>query len=163
LNQQTDLMETIYDYETSRRLRPSDLSFRSRQHPLDIRSAGNWDAKIVIVGESFADQKDEDPFYQWPFASFSNQGCSQWLTTQLDLAGVNEKDLLWVNADQLSSSMLNDRRQQIFALGKVAEKTLFEFGLGFKTCEHPQSWKRFNSKEAYPLIDLIRTESHELV
>jgi hypothetical protein len=164
LNQETDLLEIIYDYEISRRLIPSDLSFRSRQHPLDIQSAGNWDARTVIVGETFADQKDEDPLYQWPFASFSNQGCSQWLTTQLDLAGINEKELLWVNADQLSPSMLNDQRQQIIALGKTAERTLFDFSLKFEACEHPQSWKRFNSKDAYPLIDLLRkNETHELV
>ena len=80
----TGLPELMYDYTVELELKPLLIEgLRMPQHPLDIQSAGNWGAKTVLIGEGFAHQKDCDPFYQWPFASFSKAGCSQWLTEQL--------------------------------------------------------------------------------
>lgn len=159
--QATDLPELVYDYTKEDLLTIPKLvndveRRRFTRHPLDVASAGNWDAKIVLVGEAFAERKDCDAFYQWPFGSFSNEGCSQWLTDQLDLIEVGEDELLWVNADQ-DLSILYDLspNQKIVALGGVAYGQLYRLKIMASMVPHPQVWKRLNNKQRYPLLDLI--------
>lgn len=159
--QATDLPELVYDYTKEDLLTIPKLvndveRRRFVRHPLDAASAGNWEAKVVLVGEAFAERKDCDAFYQWPFGSFSGEGCSQWLTDQLDLIEVGEDDLLWVNADQ-DLSMLYDLSpdQKIIALGDAAYSQLYRLKITASTVSHPQAWKRFNNKQRYPLLDLI--------
>lgn len=122
-------------------------------HPLNVASAGNWDAETILVGESFAERKDQDAWYQWPFASFSGEGCSRWLTDQLAEAGVNEQELLWINADQDLSFIRSNRK--VIALGAKAADELRTRKIRFQTVDHPQSWKRFNAKRQYPLLDVL--------
>lgn len=154
-NQPTSLPELGYDY-TSTLLNPTAIEdLRMPQHPLDVASAGNWHGRIVLVGESFAERKDNDAFYQWPFASFSGEGCSQWLTDQLDLAELDERDILWVNADQDLSVLLDLDVDRVIALGDAAYKQLYQLKIMAATVPHPQAWKRFNNKKRYPLFDLI--------
>lgn len=160
-SQTTDLPSVFFDYTTDRSDSPFyiDLSDkvearRQRRHPLSVATAGNWDADVVLVGESFAERKDQDPWYQWPFASFSNQGCSQWLTKQLNSIGISERDLLWVNADQDLSSVIGAEKQ-VIALGTSASQSLLVSGIVHERIPHPQSWKRFNGKQRYPLLDLL--------
>lgn len=132
-------------------------SLRMKPHPLNSASAGNWEADVALVGEGFAERKDQDAWYQWPFASFSNEGCSQWLTMELANAMVNEAELLWVNADQ-DLSFLLDRdltSTTVFALGNKAMAELYRLKIRAHGVPHPQHHKRFNSKIKYPLIDLI--------
>lgn len=128
---------------------------RTQPHALDIASAGNLNARVILVGESFAEPKNEDAWYQWPFASFSRQGCSAWLTGQLISAGITEDKLFWINADQ----DLNDLRgidDRIFALGLKADVVLSKLGINHYTVTHPQYHKRFKTNSAYPLIKLIK-------
>jgi hypothetical protein len=129
---------------------------RTPCHPLDIQSAGNWVAGIVLVGESFAERKDQDPWYQWPFASFSGEGCSQWLTTELDHVR-QESELLWVNADQDLSFLIGDNRQ-IVALGSKASSELTKLNIAAVTVVHPQHHKRFGGNQPYELNQLIMPE-----
>ena len=158
--QVTDLPEFVYDYTqddifSAPRLVNRVEAVRFKLHPLATSSAGNWDAKIVLVGEAFAERKDTDAFYQWPFGSFSNEGCSQWLTDKIDLVDVGEDDLLWVNADQDVSFLYDLQPEKIIALGNLAYERLYKLKIQATAVPHPQSWKRFNNGQRYPLLDLI--------
>lgn len=159
-DQATDLPELVYDYTKEDLLTIPKLvndveKKRFVRHPLGAASAGNWEGRIVLVGESFAERKDNDAFYQWPFASFSGEGCSQWLTDQLDLIEVGEDDILWVNADQDLSLLYDLNPERIIALGDAAYSQLYRLKITAATVPHPQAHKRFNNKQRYPLLDLI--------
>lgn len=159
-DQPTDLPELTYDYLKSDLFGITGVvntieSKRFQRHPIELASAGNWEAKIVLIGESFAERKDCDAFYQWPFASFSNEGCSQWLTDKIDLIEIGEDDLLWVNADQDLSFLYDLQPERVIALGNQAYDQLYRLKIKAATVPHPQSWKRFNNGQRYPLLDLI--------
>ena len=124
---------------------------RLPSHHVNVRSAGNMNAPTILVGEGFGEVKEHDPFYQWPFASFSDQGCSQWLTDQLHQHGIGERALLWLNADQ-NLEVLHDHPGQLIALGSVAEAALYRLKLSAITVPHPQHHRRFGGTAAYPLL-----------
>lgn len=156
--QTTDLPNLIFDYtkkEDDRLLEFRVEDQRTLLHPLKLASAGNWQAKLIIVGQDFAFQKDQDPMYQWPFASFSKEGCSQWLTQQLEIAEKSEHDVLWVNADQ-DLSGLPWSGKKILTLGEHATSTIATtYGKTPIPIPHPQAWKRFHDGERYPLLNYL--------
>jgi thymidylate kinase len=128
---------------------------RFTRHPLDLASAGNWNGRVVLIGEAFAEHKDCDAFYQWPFASFSGEGCSQWLAEKLDLAEVSEDQILWLNSDQDLSVLHDLSPERVITLGTEAYQQLYRLKIKAATVQHPQSWKRFKHGQRYPLLDLI--------
>lgn len=152
----TALSTLWFDY-TQGRVCDIDQVNRMPPHPLEFASVGNWNAKTILVGEKFADHKDQDPLYQWPFASFSGAGCSQWLTEQLASTGLYESNFLWINADQDLRKFLYgvSAMDKIIALGRVAGSAVRAAGFACATVEHPNHWKRFHSGQQYPLLDLI--------
>lgn len=157
----TELPAVTYDFtidDYSALIRDIDV-LRTSSHPLDIQSAGNWDADIILVGESFAERKDQDPWYQWPFASFSGDGCSQWITNQLEHVR-EESELLWVNADQDLELLLNEELEgrQVIALGAKAAAELQRLKIRACVVPHPQHHKRFGGKKPYALCQLIQPE-----
>jgi thymidylate kinase len=160
-DQVTDLPELVYDYTKVDDLFTTDNlvagvdRLRFQQHPLELASAGNWDARVVLIGEAFAERKDNDAWYQWPFASFSGEGCSQWLADQLDAVDVGEDQVLWLNADQDLSVLHNLNPERVVALGNKAYEQLYRLKITAATVPHPQAFKRFNAKQRYPLLDLI--------
>lgn len=137
---------------------------RSPLHPARHQTAGRLDAPVMLVGESFAQPRNHDLLYQWPFASFSSEGCSQWLTQQLDTARIGESQLLFVNADDIPHYEMLHFRGEIIALGSEAkEKVRYRLAMtkrdGVKSihpCPHPAYWKRFHPHSPYPLIALLR-------
>ncbi len=160
----TDLPEVYYNYMLDQQ--PSTMHWLINQvtarrnpcHPVGLLSAGNWDAKTVIVGQEFAYHKNQDPLYQWPFASFSQDGCSQWLAQQLDIVERSEADLLWVNADQMLTGIHLVGRK-IISLGEEAGLKIDAQGKALKIEDntfikvpHPQFWKRFHAGKTYPLL-----------
>lgn len=162
--QESDLPSVVYDYTKNQDFfdffygRECD-ELRTSAHVVVSKTAGNLDAKAIIVGERFADQKDNDALYQWPFGSFSGAGCSRWLAEQLDGADIHEKDLLWVNADQ-PLSWINSYTYagtKVFALGNEATKALNMAAVPHEFVQHPQAWKRFRHNDPYPLIDMLRS------
>lgn len=159
--QVTDLPELHYDWTKNddlfqiAKLAMDVDALRFVPHQLELASAGNWEAKIVLIGEAFAERKDNDAWYQWPFASFSGDGCSQWLTEQLDQLGIGEDQLLWLNADQDLSVLHDLEPEKVIALGNKAYEQLYRLKITAATVPHPQAFKRFNSKQRYPLFDLI--------
>jgi len=155
----TDLPVYLHNYTYQDvRLEHSTLlpQLRTPLHPALVRSAGNLEAKVVLVGESFAQHKPNDAYYQWPFASFSNGGCSQWVTQQLLEADISEQELMWVNADQLNKHSTFQPHQRVIALGQKAHQTLQQLGLDDVMVEHPQFWKRFHANEPYRLTEVIK-------
>ena len=155
----TDLLVIDYDYTHQREFHAPEVldSFRAERHPLDDHSAGNWNAKVCLVGEAFAEPKDGDPFYQWPFASFSGAGCSRWLTEQLEIGGVREDQLLWVNADMIESGSTDvPSVEHLVALGGAAADLLDEGEYVYHHVAHPQHAKRFNHDQPYELVVLLK-------
>ena len=155
-SQVTALPVVSHDY----RLTPVALlpeivgEMRTGLHFKHLASAGNGDAKVVLVGDCFAERKDCDSWYQWPFASFSNSGCSQWLTNLLEYHGIGEGKLFWVNADQDLTKL--DPHAHYIALGPTVAGKLMELQILHQTVEHPQLWKKFRSGKLYPLITKIK-------
>ncbi len=160
LHAATDLPVIDYDYTTSPR--PDEVIEAQRLlhifHPADLVSVGNLSAPVLLVGEELAAIKNQDTLYQWPFASFSGLGCSRWLTEKLDRAGISEKHLLWVNADQ-DLLRLYPANKRVVTLGVVTRETLLKLRLAappvIHSAPHPQVWRRFHASEPYPLPDLL--------
>jgi len=118
---------------------------------------GNYNARVVLVGDKFSDLRDEDCNWRLPFASFSAQGCSRWLTEKLDHFAIREDQLLWTNSDD-DLGWLKDRHNElVVALGKEAETNLKKAGIPHTAVDHPQYWRRFNSTDpfVYPLFKLL--------
>jgi len=154
--QDTCLPLTSYNFEVDdlQQVMAELQRYRTRAHPLDVKTAGDWSGRCLIVGESFAAHKDHDPWYQWPFASFSDTGCSRWLTDQLEVAKISERELLWVNADQDLSFAYN-LPCKVVALGAKAQAELYRLKIAADYCPHPQHHKRFSADKPYHLITRI--------
>ena len=159
--QKTALPVYHYDY-TSGNASSVDVQLkqlRTNPHQLDIRSAGNFDATCVLVGEGFTEPTQYDAYYQWPFGSFARSGCSYWLTNQLHEANIDERALFWVNCDQpmFWTVLPKVDGTRICALGAKASNVLTKGKIEHTVYEHPQAHKRFSFKTAYKLIpDLKR-------
>lgn len=166
-----DLHTLIYDYKATSvdRMIHDVQRLRAAPHRLCELTAGNPAARLAIVGDSFGRVKESDALYQWPFASFSRQGCSHWFTEQLATARVPEDQLFWVNADQLARSngcLVEElKRKRVFAFGLIAQHHLEQLQIPHVPLPHPQSWKRFQHGKRYQPLDQLRdavTASKEL-
>lgn len=158
--QRTSLPVERWNYRETSELYISHQS-RTSAHSLLAQSAGNLRAKVHLVGEGFGERKNDDAWYQWPFGSFSRQGCSEWLTTELEAFGIDENQLCWWNADMnltFLRYLLSDDNDppQILALGSAANAALNELRIKHGLFQHPQYWKRFRGNEPYPLITALR-------
>lgn len=115
---------------------------------------------ILLVGERPApDAPDDDRFHFTPFGAEHHS--SLWLNLQLHQAGIPEDRLAWANAYDrkgVATGLAAFSPPFLFrvALGRAAHDVLKSYELEHCTLHHPQAWKRFRSKEPYPLIDLIR-------
>jgi hypothetical protein len=132
-------------------------------HNIRTLSAGNWNAPIVVVGESFAEHKNNDAMYQLPFVSMSGSGCSAWLAGELHWGGISEQSLLWINADELAKvpEFFDWHAGKKFVtLGDKAACVLQDHGQTYYPAPHPQYWKRFKSGVEYPLIKMLKEMIH---
>lgn len=156
--QETQLPSVFFDYTEGKTFAHDVYDARPVCHPIDLASAGHWDyyahdPQFVLVGEKFAERKNTDPWYQWPFASFCGSGCSQWITRGLEDHGIGEAEILWANADQDLS--LIDVKAKWIALGGEAATRLISLGIPHETVPHPQYWKRFYPNQPYSLFTLM--------
>jgi hypothetical protein len=130
---------------------------RSIPHSLHHQTSGNVRGKVLLVGEKFSDVPEGQPLYQSPFSGLTGLGCSLWLARQLEDAGISERNLTWVNADQLSPH-IKDYSVSVVALGGAAAKALTELGRhNYEFVQHPSHWKRFRHKELYELIPVLQS------
>lgn len=152
---QTCLPVCYYDYTADE---PLAYDVTSLLHPLGVASAGALNASVVLVGEAFGERKDGDPLFQWPFAGFNRSGCAWWLTAQLEAFGLSERDILWVNQDQLTPALVKlfNPGAHVVALGTPAANKLERLGVPHAAVSHPQYWKRFYARQPYPLIKFLR-------
>lgn len=123
--------------------------------------AGNYTpgVKVMLIGERTS--HPEKCKFHAPFCSV--KASSGWLNKLLCEANIDEKDLFWVNAldndgtpVDLGTMHAYLKPGVIFALGKVAERQLDSYNLDYVAFAHPQYWKRFRSKQPYPLIDALK-------
>lgn len=122
--------------------------------------AGNYvpGVKVFLVGERTS--HPEKNKHHAPFCS--TKACSGWLNKLLCEANIDERDLFWVNAldndgtpVDLGSMHSYLKPVHAFALGKTAERQLAVYNIAYTAFTHPQYWKRFRSKEPYPLINAL--------
>ena len=117
------------------------------------------EGNVLLIGEQASDPKNAPE--QQPFCS--SKGCSGWLNKLLEVEGIQEEKLFWLNA------LYNDgtkvmlwhyvdalRPAVVIALGNVASKLCTEQKISHEKCYHPQYWKRIHSKERYALVDLLK-------
>lgn len=121
----------------------------------------NTSPNILLIGDRPANGANEDPeFKNVPFAARWNS--SLWLNKLLHEAKIPEAELAWVNSWQDGRD--NDRLvllrdwKLVVALGSNAMKWTEPVAKYAKpmVVQHPSSWKRFHSKEEYPLIPLLK-------
>lgn len=130
-------------------------------HPLSWRSAGNLEAKVILIGDSFVSHKNRDILYQWPFSTFGG-GPAKWLALRLERAGIPESALFWINADNLTLAItgwLATTGKKIVALGSTAESVLRTAGVPVTTTTgHPNTQSRYKTAdpEDYELIGTLK-------
>jgi hypothetical protein len=114
---------------------------------------------ILLVGEQASNPASAPE--QQPFCS--DQGCSGWLNQRLAAEKIPEEKLFWVNALNNDGSMVDLQRlveqlkpSAVIALGTVAKRTCERQCVAKIAVYHPQYWKRFRSKERYPLLDILQ-------
>lgn len=128
----------------------------SQGHPgIGFFKPGN----ILILGEQASDPINDPE--QMPF--FSTKACSGWLNWQLEQGCIPEEKMFWLNVLNNDGSPADicgtiDRMKpsEVIALGKIASNACTKLGLKHYYYPHPQYWKRFRSKEDYPLISHLR-------
>jgi len=130
-------------------------SLRMECHDLNFNTAGNLDAKIILVGEKFPERKDHDPWYQWPYASFDKLGTSQWLAGQIDSCSCSEAELLWLNSDMNLEIIHGLKPQEVIALGSIAQSELYKHKINSVCVASPSHHRMLHSSEHYSLLDYL--------
>jgi thymidylate kinase len=161
----TDLPVERIDYTTGGC--PTRATYYPDQvmHQAAWSSAGSRSAKVLVVGERLGNRKEADGWAQYPFVSFSNLGCSQWLTQHLEDCKIMEADLLWVNADApcLPEVLASHPCLPRVVLGDNAWNTLLPIDKHTTGMDaicvpvtHPQHAKRFGFRKTYDLIHTLK-------
>lgn len=125
-------------------------------------SGHRWPVKAILVGEKPGNGARKMPanFHHTPF--YSTKNSSLWLNTLLIRAGVSEEHLFWINSADMDGVPASTTHLQgwgdarVIALGNLAEKWVSGVGLRCEKFYHPQAWKRFHSKEEYPLVSFLK-------
>ena len=123
------------------------------------------ETKVILLGDTPGPGRPNDPnYHHTPF--YSTKNSSLWINRLLWEHGISEHDLLWFNTTLADGTPLDPaifKRQLstnplVVCLGGNAEKWLTKTAAHdgrFVKVHHPQAWKRFHSKEHYPLIDYL--------
>lgn len=121
------------------------------------------DCKVLIIGDRPGPRASADPdFHDIPF--YGDKFSGGYLNRALNDAGIDESKLMWMNAYSQSGvpsspGILADRCwEHVIVLGNNAENWIKMQGYSnYTRFVHPQSHRRFNSKEVYPLITFLKT------
>ena len=121
----------------------------------------NLRGSVLLVGDRPGPSAPTDlRFHHTPF--YSTKYCAGWLNALLEVEGIDERRLVWINATHHDGSPFSGSivralaPEAVIALGGNAKKWAdknFELAV---TVPHPQYWKRFQSSAPYPLIDLLK-------
>ena len=89
---------------------------------------------------------------------------NQWLTYQLELSGIPESQLAWMNVRKPSGSFKSAQaltaisgftQRRIIALGDVARAWCESNAIDHDAVPCPDTWARYHTGQTYPLIDSI--------
>jgi len=118
---------------------------------------GNWSpGKVTLIVGDRATRKNVSKL---PF--IHPDGCAPWLADQMDLVDANEDNFYWINAYSFKgvatdASFIEELKPiRVIALGAKADAWCEQNNIPHISVPHPQYWRRFHSKERYPLLDLI--------
>ena len=148
----TNLKVVKYDYTTD-----------SLAH-LVSQLVPNYKPKITLIGDRPNTKTHAQQQYHVPFITFSGRGCSEWLAEQLELSGVPEGALSWLNAyDDAGLPTSPDKLlpgTRVVALGRNAQQWCADHGIMHVHCPHPQVHKRFHHEKPYPLVNILKELYH---
>lgn len=138
------------------------VSFRTQRF-LDLTTGVMPVNTILLIGDRPAPNAPADPgFHFTPFGAFCHS--SLWLNRELDAAKIPEHKLTWINSadvngEPTNAAVLKHNWTGIIALGGNAAKWVSKAKINkpFAQVQHPQAWKRFHSKEHYPLISALES------
>jgi len=129
---------------------------------------GNPSAPVLLVGSGPA-QAGQGPY--WPFISSRPDGPAAWLTEQLELAGVREEDLYWVNAQTVrdgqlvyedAAALLANTWRLVVCMGEDALKWAEDWGLSnMVLAPYPTWWWNYRRGKDYPPIKAIKATCSE--
>lgn len=116
---------------------------------------------VLLVGDRPGPSAPKDiGYHHTPF--YSTKHCSGWLNTLLELEGIPEQKLVWVNSANekgkfYSYDLIESLQPDvIIALGGNAREWIRKGpNQGWIATFHPQYWKRFRSSERYELLDIL--------
>lgn len=121
----------------------------------------NMVGKILLVGDQPAPDRPDDPAYHFtPFGALWHS--SLYINKSLHDAEIDENWLFWENAYDFkgiarSHHILTENWGLIVALGGNAATWIKQRSVTpFVKVQHPAAWKRFHSKEPYPLIEILQ-------
>jgi hypothetical protein len=122
--------------------------------------------RVILLADTPGPGRPTDPSYHHtPF--YSTKHSSLWINRLLWEHRVPESALLWFNTTLADGTPLSHRlffnqvksHPTVICLGGNAEKWLKTFALyqgHYEKVFHPQAWKRFHSKEPYPLLAVLQ-------
>ena len=130
--------------------------------------SGNVDVKnsILIIGDRPGPSAPKIAgYHHTPF--YSTKHCSGWLNAYLELEGIDENDLTWINAYDVNNEPTDPRvitkvdPRVIIALGGNADKWAKAAGVDLVSYKyvklpHPQWHKRFMNSQPYDLVEVLK-------
>ncbi len=123
-------------------------------------------SEVILLADMPGPGRPDMPgYHHTPF--YSTKNSSLWINKLLVEHDIPETCLLWFNTTLADGMPLDSRivsnqllrGPEIICLGGNAEKWFkqrFTYGRIYHKVHHPQAWKRFHSKEPYPLMGLLR-------
>lgn len=148
--------------ETQRRI-IANLGLRRRTYCAGLAGYRRSDGvKVILVGDRPGPGAKKLPANHHHTPFYSTKNSSLWLNRLLLEAGVDEKDLYWLNSADMNGVPTDPDHLEhwgnptIIALGGNASAWLTKLGKPHSKVHHPQAWKRFHSSEPYPLVGLLQ-------
>ena len=139
-----------------------------RRRYLKAMAVESVSTEVILLGDTPGPGRPDIPgYHHTPF--YSTKNSSLWINKLLVEHRVPETSLLWFNTTLADGTKLDkttvDRQLRaninplVVCLGGNANKWFSERFSEYapvSTVFHPQAWKRFHSKEPYPLIDILQ-------
>lgn len=155
------MINPVTEYDAVETIRRIHTARASRPHPLNRSSAGNKNARVMIVVNDGGPHFDDDPLYQWPYGSFSDGEFSIWLARMLEEGGISEASLQWTRAEELTETTVSRKDIEFIAIGSAATIKLHSMGNHHHhQIETPEDHVTRHYYDPYELITLLRMILH---
>jgi len=145
------------------------MLIKRRDRYLKAMKLERVNAKVILLADTPGPGRPTDPdYHHTPF--YSTRNSSLWINRLLWEHGIPETSLLWFNTTLADGTPLDskiffnqlDSTPKVICLGGRAERWLNTRTLHrapYEKVFHPQAWKRFHSKQRYPLLDVLAKSS----